>query len=97
MRGEGKISQPRFRKCCNCKLYDCMLRAINEDEPIYCIGLYTPITNRDRLAWKSNEELAEWIDTVQDDAIAYGMCDAESNYPIGTRNWLAWLEQEAEI
>ena len=54
-----------------------------------------PKTNGDCVRAKTDEELAELLDTIQDEAMCYVMHDAESGYPIGKSNWLDWLKQEA--
>lgn len=54
------------------------------------------ITNGEMIRAMTDEELANRFDAIQDDAMCYGMHDTEPYFPIGIRNWLVWLAQEAE-
>lgn len=51
-----------------------------------------PITNADRIRAMSDEELAEWIETIAD----CDMCPMRKNCHGSCRlKWLGWLKQEA--
>ena len=77
-------------ECKGCKYEQC------EDDSKYCNGCkqnavdkYTRITNADRIRSFSDEELAEWLTSITDDAQSDAM--TKCNY-----QWSEWLQSEVE-
>ena len=56
-----------------------------------------PQTNADRVRAMTDEELAEWIVSVQQDIVDYYSCKKHvPELPVESKIWLDWLKQEAE-
>ena len=77
--------------CKGCKYEQC------EDDSKYCNGCkqnavdkYTRITNADRIRSFSDEELAEWLTSITDDAQSDAM--TKCNY-----QWSEWRQSEVEV
>lgn len=55
-----------------------------------------PITKADRIRSMTDEELADWILSVQQDIVGYYACEKHvPELPVERNTWLDWLKQEA--
>ena len=77
-----------YINCKNCK-DDCRCRGKNIT-PI-CVS-FTPVktTNADRIRAMTDEELAEWMATIEKKC--YARCGVKSNFKRFNNQWLDWLK-----
>ena len=77
--------------CKLCKYENCSMES---KECIGCkqnaVDKYTRMTNADRIRSFSDEELAEWLTSITDDAQSDAM--TKCNY-----QWSEWLQSEVEV
>ncbi len=91
-----------MRPCLCCKNPGCAGRGDTElnyeGDAITCLG-FEPMTNVDRIRVKSDEELAEWIETI----VSCLLCPLKNKSCKGGRfesrasckqHWLDWLREE---